>query len=106
MNLDQQNVEQVSLSAEEQFIVEVIRKNPTLKKSIGKTIANFNCEVGKGINELEAELMVTDMVKKIGSDLITDWASQSQKTSVEKALHSGQKIKRGKKNDTGIPPLE
>jgi len=97
---------QESLTTEEKMLIEAIRKNPALKSTISEAFQTFNIEVGRGMNELEAELLITEMTRKIGIDLTQEWASQSQQAAVEDSLQSSGIIKRGKKKSTGIPPSE
>lgn len=91
-------------SPEEKQLIEAVRENPSLLQTMNGLIQNFNLEVGKGINELEAELMITNITKEIGSRLINDWAHKTEADSINKAQDCSQKtIKRGKKKSTGIP---
>lgn len=106
MHSDQPNQNQETISSEEQAILDAIRQNPALKDSFAKLLEEFNTEVGKGMNELEAETLITKMVRNMGADLVKDWAEHSQKDAIEQALKSGKAVKQGKKNATGIPPSE
>jgi len=104
MNPDQSHQEQIT--TEEKVLLEAIRQNPALKDSIGDLLQRFNLEVGQGMDELEAESLITQMTRKIGANLVQDWATHSQQDAVNESLQSPQIIKRGQKNDTGIAPLE
>lgn len=106
MNSNQPNEHQGAISSEEQEILDAIRQNPALKVSFARLLQEFNAEVGKGMNELEAETLITKMVRNMGADLVKDWAAHSEETAVEQALESDNLIKQGKKNAIGIPPLE
>lgn len=106
MNSNAPNQPQEPISTEEQAILDAIRQNPALKGSFAKLVKDFNAEVGKGMNELEAETLITKMVRSLGADLVQDWATHSQQAAVEEALKSNPAVKQGKKNATGIPPSE
>lgn len=103
MNPDQSHREQIT--SEEKALLEAVRQNPAFKDSIGELLQRFNLEVGQGMNELEAETFITQMTRKIGANLVQDWASHSQQDVIDQSLKSPNTIKRGQKNVTGIPPL-
>lgn len=92
------------ISNEEKELLEALRQNPSLKKSMNGMLKRFNQEVGDGMDELEAELLITEMTQKIGSNLVQDWAEHTQEKAVSESLKNSNTIKRGKKNSTGIPP--
>ena len=94
-------------SPEEKQLIEEMRKNPSLKHTIAGLMQNFNAEVATGMNELEAELMITDMTRTIGFELVRDWADHTELEAIQKAQEKSPKaIKRGKKKSTGTPPSD
>lgn len=106
MNINQPAQPQAPITHEEQAILDAIRQNPALKGRFAKLLEDFNAEVSRGMDELEAETLITKMVRNIGADLVKDWAKHSDQGAVEDALDSDHVIKQGKKNASGIPPSE
>jgi hypothetical protein len=102
MNSNQPDETQAPITSEEQAILDAIRKNPALKGRFAKLLEDFNAEVSKGMDELEAETFITKTIRNIGADLVEDWATHSEKIAVENALKSDHVIKQGKKNASGI----
>jgi len=58
------------------------------------------------MNAYQAECHIVKAVQEVGKSMIMQWAQDTQKTAVEKTLTDESMIKRGKKNATGIAPLE
>jgi hypothetical protein len=54
----------------------------------------------------QAELNAIESVQKLGKAMMEQWAQRTQNEKIEEAMRDPDLIKNGKKNSTGIAPLE
>ena len=96
----------VELSEKEFQLIQALKANPEMLDQITSVTESFNDEVANGMDAYEAECHVIKAISKIGRSMISNWAEQTQDQAVEQATKNSNIIKHGKKNSTGIAPLE
>jgi hypothetical protein len=101
-----QESEQIKLTDQEIEHALKLRKNPILANNLGVIIKRFDEEVAQGMDANQAELNAIESVQKFGKAMIEQWAQTTQADIVREATKNPDLIKNGKKNSTGIPPLE
>ena len=101
-----QQSEQIKLSDQEIEHALALRRNPILANNLEVIIKRFNEEIAQGIDANQAELNAIESVQKFGKAMIEQWAQTTQDDIVPETTKNSNLIKNGKKNSTGIPPLE
>jgi hypothetical protein len=101
-----QQSEQIKLSDQEIEHALALRKNPILANNLGVIIKRFDEEIAQGMDANQAELNAIESVQQFGKAMIEQWAQTTQADIVRETTENSNLIKNGKKNSTGIPPLE
>jgi len=101
-----QQSEQIKLSDQEIEHALKLRKNPILANNLGVIIKRFDEEIAQGMDANQAELNAIESVQQFGKAMIEQWAQTTQADIAQETTENSNLIKNGKKNSTGIPPLE
>jgi hypothetical protein len=89
----------------EENLLRSLRKNPMLAGQIQEIVSRFEQEVADGMNAEEAEASLINSLQALGVTMMTQWAHNTQQTTLEQALHHDATLnKHSKKNSSGIPP--
>jgi len=92
--------------AQEQNLLRTLRKNPMLADQFQVIAQRFEQEIADGMDAHEAEASMISSLQELGVTMMTQWAENTQKSTLEQALHDDPSLhKHSKKNSSGIPPL-
>jgi hypothetical protein len=104
---DQPDPEDLSapITAAESQLLEKLRANPIVAARLGAIMDRFEDEVNAGMDAHEAEEMVIEELRQLGSSLIDQWAGRTHDATVGEARRTDPSlVKHGKKNSAGIRP--
>jgi len=104
--MNQKESQEQEFTLEDVELLRLIKSNPIARKKLPELMARFNSEVDGGMDAYNAELLITELTKELGKGLISDWAEKTQESTITEATESPNIVKNGKKNNTGIAPLE
>ena len=96
----------VTLTDEQFKLIKALESSPELTSELSTAVEQLNSETENGMDAYQAECKIVELVQKIGKSMVTDWATKTQETAVEQVIQDTKHIKPGKKNATGIAPLE
>ena len=93
------------ITAAESQLLERLRANPVVAARLGAIMDRFEAEVDAGMDAHEAEEMVIEELRGLGSSLLDGWAGRTHEATVDAAREADPSlVGHGKKNSAGIRP--
>lgn len=90
------------ITAQDLKLLHRIKANPKLSELLER----YDSEISKGIGGYEAELLVTELTRELGKDLMGEWTHATQEQAVTEEIKARKSVKNGKKNATSTPASE
>lgn len=85
-------------------LLEASRRNPYLADNLTYLLDRYQAETNTGMDANQAEMSIVDIVRAMGSRLLTQWGEQTHAEIAAKHFSNPDLIGNGKKNSAGTAP--
>jgi hypothetical protein len=85
-------------------LLETCRRDPYLADNLTYLLDRYQAETNTGMDANQAEMSIVDIVRAMGSRLLTQWGEQTHAEITAKHFSNPDLIGNGKKNFAGTAP--
>lgn len=85
-------------------LLEACRRDPYFAGNLTYLLDRYQAETNTGMDANQAEMSIVDIVRAMGSRLLTQWGEQTHAEIAAKHFSNPDLIGNGKKNSAGIAP--